>query len=193
MATTSRLIQMFRKRRCGGRGFACVSQFTNGERVDLWLIVGHSRDVSFHTPDVATRVRVSKHAARRIPLYPLVMAGMPETPMWTNTFLKEDVTGRQMIRVFWTWYNPESKENENKILWEAPNNGGGTSATRERSTRCTLRARCAIRWRPRSKVLACGLRRTSSEVDKALAQVCDKLQPNGAKADAAKPAVNPRR
>jgi hypothetical protein len=42
--------------------------------------------------------------------------------MWTNTFFKEDVSGRTLIRVFWTWYNPESAEGDGKILWEAPTN-----------------------------------------------------------------------
>ncbi len=55
-------------------------------------------------------------------LYPLVMPGIPDTPMWTNTFFKEDVTGRDLIRVFWTWYNAESADNNGEIVWEAPAN-----------------------------------------------------------------------
>jgi hypothetical protein len=93
-----------------------------GERVDLWLIVGHSRDVAFHTPDVCYRGSGFEARGKENSLYPLVMSGMPDTPMWTNTFFKEDVTGRTLIRVFWTWYNPESPENDGKILWEAPSN-----------------------------------------------------------------------
>jgi hypothetical protein len=93
-----------------------------GERVDLWLIVGHSRDVAFHTPDVCYRGSGFEARGKENSLYPLVMQGMPDTPMWTNTFFKEDVTGRSLIRVFWTWYNPESSENDGKVVWEAPTN-----------------------------------------------------------------------
>jgi hypothetical protein len=93
-----------------------------GERVDLWLIVGHSRDVAFHTPDVCYRGSGFEARGKENSLYPLVMQGMPDTPMWTNTFFKEDVSGRSLLRVFWTWYNPESAENDGKIVWEAPTN-----------------------------------------------------------------------
>ena len=93
-----------------------------GERVDLWLIVGHSRDVSFHTPDVCYQGAGFEARGKENSLYPLVMPGMPETPMWTNTFFKEDVTGRRLLRVFWTWYNPKSPENSSQVAWEAPSN-----------------------------------------------------------------------
>lgn len=94
-----------------------------GERVDLWLIVGHSRDVAFHTPDVCYRGSGFEARGKENSTYNLVLTGLPDTPMWTNTFFKEDaLSGRSLIRVFWTWYNPESPENENKVEWEAPNN-----------------------------------------------------------------------
>src|SRR4051812_1138233 len=93
-----------------------------GEQVDLWLIVGHSRDIAFHTPDVCYRGSGFEARGKENSLYPLVMSGIPVTPMWTNTFFKEDVSGRSLIRVFWTWYNPESPENDRKVVWEAPTN-----------------------------------------------------------------------
>jgi hypothetical protein len=49
-------------------------------------------------------------------------AGVPKAPFWTNTFFKEDFTGRRLVRVFWSWYNPESDENEGRVMWEAPEN-----------------------------------------------------------------------
>ncbi len=55
-------------------------------------------------------------------LYPLVMQGMPDTPIWTNTFFKEDATGRRLLRVFWSWYNPKSPENPGNIVWETTPN-----------------------------------------------------------------------
>jgi hypothetical protein len=37
----------------------------------------------------------------------------------TNTFVKEDYTGRRLIRVFWSWYNPSA---EGPVRWQAPKN-----------------------------------------------------------------------
>lgn len=93
-----------------------------GERVDLWLIVGHSRDVSFHTPDVCYPASGMTARGKENALYPLVVQGLPDTPMWTNTFFKEDITGRRLVRVFWAWYNPKASEEEGAIAWEAPSN-----------------------------------------------------------------------
>jgi hypothetical protein len=93
-----------------------------GERVDLWLIIGHSRDVAFHTPDVCYPSSGFEARGKENAVFPLVMPGRPDTPMWTNTFFKEDVSGRQLLRVFWTWYNPEQADHEDKVIWEAPKN-----------------------------------------------------------------------
>lgn len=92
------------------------------ERVDLWLIVGHARDVAFHTPDVCYPSSGFEARGKENALYPLVMSGRPDTPMWTNTFFKEDVSGRSLLRVFWAWYNPESLEHKDQVVWEAPKN-----------------------------------------------------------------------
>lgn len=94
-----------------------------GEKVDLWLIVGHAREVSFHTPDACYPASGFETRGKENALYPLSVPGLPDTPFWTNTFFKEDeVTGRGVIRVFWSWYNPESTENQGKVVWEAPPN-----------------------------------------------------------------------
>ena len=110
----------------GALGMAVSRDYRNartGERVELWLIVGHARDISFHTPDVCYPASGFEARARENSLYPLVMQGMPETPFWTNTFFKEDeLTGRTLKRVFWSWYNPESSDNKGKVVWEAPPN-----------------------------------------------------------------------
>jgi len=93
-----------------------------GEEVDLWLIVGHGRSVARHTPDVC--YRSSGFAARSVEnsLYPMVMEDETEVPFFTNTFFREDITGRRLIRVFWTWYNTENEKNDGKVVWEAPSN-----------------------------------------------------------------------
>ena len=93
-----------------------------GDVVDLWLIVGHGRVISAHTPDICYRSSGFAARARENSLYPMVFENQPETPFLTNTFSREDVTGKRLIRVFWTWYNTENKENEGKVVWEAPSN-----------------------------------------------------------------------
>jgi len=96
-----------------------------GEVVDLWLIVGHSRDVSFHTPDVCYPGQGFTARASENSLYPMVFDEKQKegTPFLTNTFFREsDVTGHTLERVFWAWYNPENPQHEGKVVWEAPSN-----------------------------------------------------------------------
>jgi hypothetical protein len=106
----------------GSVGAAVSRNYRNartGERVDLWLIVGHARDISAHTPDVCYPGSGFVARAKENGRYPLVVGGN-ETWFLTNAFYKEDVTGRQLLRVFWTWFNPEAKENQGEVVWEAP-------------------------------------------------------------------------
>jgi hypothetical protein len=93
-----------------------------GETVDLWLIVGHGRAVSAHTPNICYRASGFEMRAPESSLYPMVFPGQPEAPFLTNTFFKEDLTGRRLVRVFWSWYNTENEEHEGKVVWEAPSN-----------------------------------------------------------------------
>jgi hypothetical protein len=91
-----------------------------GEMVDLWLIVGHGRSVSRHTPNVC--YPNNGFAARNVQssLYPLVLEDESESMFFTNTFSSEGAKGRQLIRVFWTWYN--AADHDGKVVWEAPSN-----------------------------------------------------------------------
>jgi len=161
-----------------------------GERVDLWLIVGHSRDVAFHTPDVCYRGSGFEARGKENSLYPLVMSGMPDTPMWTNTFFKEDVTGRTLIRVFWTWYNPESPENDGKILWEAPTNArfhfGNSRALYKMYF--TSEMRDPMETAEQSSALRFA-KDFLPEVDKALAEMHAKLHPGAVTETNDKPAA----
>ncbi len=93
-----------------------------GETVDLWLIVGHGRAISGHTPNICYRSAGFEMRAPESSLYPMVFEGQPEAPFLTNTFFKEDVTGRRLVRVFWSWYNPETDEDLSTVEWEAPSN-----------------------------------------------------------------------
>ena len=93
-----------------------------GESVDLWLIVGHGRPISAHTPNICYRSAGFEMRAPESSLYPMVFPDQPEAPFLTNTFFKEDVTGRRLIRVFWSWYNPKADEDLSTVEWEAPSN-----------------------------------------------------------------------
>jgi hypothetical protein len=93
-----------------------------GEVVDLWLIVGHGREISAHTPDICYRASGFTARAQENSDYVLIDDARPEVPFLTNTFFREDVTGRQLVRVFWTWYNTENEANEGQVRWEAPKN-----------------------------------------------------------------------
>jgi hypothetical protein len=111
------------KQTAGAEG-AVSRQYRNartGEVVDLWLIVGHGRAISAHTPDIC--YRSSGFAARAVEnsMYPMMMEDESEVPFLTNTFFREDhLTGRQLYRVFWSWYNTET--DGDKVVWEAPSN-----------------------------------------------------------------------
>jgi hypothetical protein len=93
-----------------------------GEKVDLWLIVGHAREVSYHTPDICYPSQGFQARAQENSVYPMVFPDQPKTDFLTNTFLLENTSGQQLRRVFWSWYNPSNKENEGKVVWEAPSN-----------------------------------------------------------------------
>jgi Protein of unknown function (DUF3485) len=89
----------------------------SGETVRLWLIVGHSRDICRHTPNVCYVSSGFKVRAENNSLQPISVPGLPPAEFWTNTFLKEDANGRQLVRVFWAWYKPES---DGVVKWQAP-------------------------------------------------------------------------
>jgi hypothetical protein len=93
-----------------------------GEKVRLWLIVGHAREVSHHTPDVCYPSQGFQARASENSVYPMVFPDQPKTDFFTNTFLLENTSGQQLKGVFWTWYNPTDKSNEGKVVWEAPSN-----------------------------------------------------------------------
>jgi hypothetical protein len=93
-----------------------------GEQVRLWLIVGHAREVSAHTPDVCYPSQGFQARATENSVYPMVFPNLPETVFLTNTFIRASAAGQQVERVFWTWYNPENKENGDNVVWEAPKN-----------------------------------------------------------------------
>ena len=87
-----------------------------GERVKLWLICGHSKDITRHTPEVCYPSSGFRQRADENSLYPFSYSnGVAE--FWTNTFTKEDDTGRHIERVFWSWYRPRADQ---PVEWKAP-------------------------------------------------------------------------
>jgi hypothetical protein len=109
----------------------------------------------------------------------MILQGLPDAPFWTNTFYKEnELSGRQLVRVFWSWYNPESTENGNKIIWEAPGNArwhfGNTRALYKMYF--TSEMRDPMETAEQSSCLRFA-RDFMPEIDKALATVQNKLDP----------------
>jgi hypothetical protein len=92
-----------------------------GEVARLWLIVGHTRDIAAHTPDVCFPSSGFSMRSSTSSLYAFDYPGQTnEAKFWTNTFIKEDSReGRQLERVFWAWYNPIPGE---PVIWRAESN-----------------------------------------------------------------------
>ena len=87
-----------------------------GDKVTLWLIVGHSRDICRHTPDICyPSSGFHKQSRENIP-YTMVF-GDKSADFWTNSFILANDKGRGLKRVFWTWYKPGKQDGVN---WEAP-------------------------------------------------------------------------
>jgi len=86
------------------------------EDVTLWLIVGHFKSISGHTPDICYPSSGFKKRADHNSRHPLTFEGQPRADFWTNTFLQEDAHGRRLIRVFWSWYRPQK---DGSIRWIA--------------------------------------------------------------------------
>lgn len=152
------------------------------EQVDLWLIVGHAREISFHTPDVCYPSSGFEARGKENAVYPLIIQGRPNTPMWTNTFYRDDsLSGRRtLLRVFWTWFNPEDPEHSEKVVWEAPTNPrwhfGNTRALYKMYF--TSDARDALETADQSACIRFA-KEFLPEVDKALLTMYGKGQPQG--------------
>jgi hypothetical protein len=84
-----------------------------GAEVRLWLIVGHSRDVCRHTPNICYPASGFRQDGRQIHERWTQEDGKP-VDFFTGKFIKDDVYGRHAERVFWAWNHPETNK------WEAP-------------------------------------------------------------------------
>ena len=94
---------------------------TTGKRVKLWLIVGHSRDIVRHTPQVCYPASGFKQNGSRL-RYHITTEGGKEAVFFTAKFEKEDQFSHSIERVFWAWNHPDFDK------WEAPEKGGRANA-----------------------------------------------------------------
>ncbi len=97
----------------------CVSRLYQNTRTGavarLWLIVGHARDISAHTPDICYKGSGFAMRSDRSSQFSF----NDKANFFTNTFIKEDVSGRNLERVFWAWYNPKPDQS---VEWEVHDN-----------------------------------------------------------------------
>jgi len=84
--------------------------------VVLWLIVGHSRDITRHTPNICYPSSGFRQAGSQLRHNIDLSNGKPAV-FYTAKFEKEDALSRNIERVFWTFNHPAENQ------WEAPEQG----------------------------------------------------------------------
>jgi hypothetical protein len=89
-----------------------------GREVRLWLIVGHSRDICRHTPNICYPYAGFRQESPQI-RHEVPMEGKDPAQFFTAKFIKENATGRIAERVFWAWNHPDTNK------WEAPEDARG--------------------------------------------------------------------
>ena len=107
------------KKTAGARGYVSrtYKNAVTGEEVTIWLIVGHSKDVVRHTPDICYPSSGFKMMSPENSREAFVFEDQPTADFYTNKFLREDATGRHLERVFWSWYKPSE---DGTVIWKAP-------------------------------------------------------------------------
>jgi uncharacterized protein DUF3485 len=103
----------------GARGYVSrrYRNSVSGDTVTVWLIVGHARDICRHTPDICYPSSGFKMRAPENARHQFNFERQSPADFYTNTFVKEDATGRELDRVFWSWYKPTPGA---PVKWEAP-------------------------------------------------------------------------
>lgn len=81
--------------------------------VDLWLIIGHSRDIIRHTPNICYPSSGFRQEGSQL-RYTAKYDDGKEATFFTSKFHKEDAMVRQTQRVFWAWNHPDMQK------WDAP-------------------------------------------------------------------------
>lgn len=86
--------------------------------VELWLIVGHSRDITRHTPDIC-RVSQGYRPISSQLRHKIDLDNGEPAEFFTAKYEKEDAVSRYVDRVFWTFNHPDMNK------WEAPEGSQG--------------------------------------------------------------------
>lgn len=108
------------RKTAGAVGRYVNRRYTNtrtGDEVSLWLICGHSKDITRHTPEICYPSSGFTKRADDNSLYVFNYGNGKSGDFFTNTFTKEDNYGRSSVRVFWSWFRPRDAS---EIKWEAP-------------------------------------------------------------------------
>jgi hypothetical protein len=84
-----------------------------GREVRLWLIVGHSRDIVRHTPNICYPNAGFRQESPQI-RHMVPLEGKDPAQFYTAKFIKESALGRVAERVFWAWNSPATNK------WDAP-------------------------------------------------------------------------
>ena len=90
----------------------------SGKTVVLWLIVGHSRDIVRHTPNICYPSSGFRQEGSQL-RHHINLPGNKEAVFYTAKFEKEDEHSRATERVFWTFNHPDENQ------WEAPEGASG--------------------------------------------------------------------
>lgn len=91
-----------------------------GEEVDLWLIVGHARDISRHTPDICYPSQGFAMDGTQLKQEISAVGTNDKAEFHSARFRKEAALGAggPLVRVFWAW-NPNTDDEKS---WVAPSN-----------------------------------------------------------------------
>lgn len=91
-----------------------------GDKVDVWLVVGHARDISRHTPDICYPSQGFAMDGSQLK-QPITPDGSTEDANFHTARFKKEASlgaGGPLVRVFWAW-NPNTDEEKQ---WVAPDN-----------------------------------------------------------------------
>lgn len=89
-----------------------------GEKVDLWLVVGHARDISRHTPDICYPSQGFAMDGSQLK-QPIKPEGTTEDASFHTARFKKEAAlggGGPLVRVFWAW-NPNTEDEKE---WVSP-------------------------------------------------------------------------
>ena len=165
------------KEKAGSVGAAVSRNYRNartGERVDLWLIVGHARDISAHTPDICYPGSGFEARAKENGLYPFVVNGQGNV-VFDQYVLQGRCDRATIAPRFLDVVQSDAKRIKGRLCGKRRKTLVGISAIRGHFTRCISRAKCATRMETAEQSACIHFARDFlPEVDKALTKPCNR-------------------